>query len=148
MLVEGQGSPQNDLDSSRGHLLIGYNFFSLLKLFIWGYWNPLGMRNSILCIDWITRHLNFVDPFLDFTRDDSLNLLEEKVYAHWLNHFILLPVLNPSHLPHPSISPWLFTQTSVLVMSPNHSGGKVHYSYLYLFKVHIHFNEMLSLTII
>ena len=35
MLVEGEQSPQNDFDSFRGHLLIGSNFFSLLKLLIW-----------------------------------------------------------------------------------------------------------------
>jgi len=29
------GSPYNDLDSFRGHLLIGSNFFSLLNLSIW-----------------------------------------------------------------------------------------------------------------
>ena len=33
MLVEGL--PKNDLDSFRGHLLIGSNFLSLLKLLIW-----------------------------------------------------------------------------------------------------------------
>ena len=35
MLVEGKGLSQIDLNSFRGHLLIGLNFFSLLKLFIW-----------------------------------------------------------------------------------------------------------------
>ena len=33
MLVEGEGSPQNDLNSFRGHLLVGSNFFRLLKAF-------------------------------------------------------------------------------------------------------------------
>ena len=32
MLVEGEGSPQNNLDSFRGYLLVGSNFFSFPKL--------------------------------------------------------------------------------------------------------------------
>ena len=35
MLVEREGAPQNDLDSCRGDLLIGANFFSLVKLMTW-----------------------------------------------------------------------------------------------------------------
>ena len=48
MLAEGL--PKNDLDSFRGHLLIGSNFFSLLKPFIWVDWYKFGILNDALYI--------------------------------------------------------------------------------------------------
>ena len=43
MLVEMEGMPQNNLNSCRGHLLIGVTFFRLVELLLWdlinnSYW--------------------------------------------------------------------------------------------------------------